>query len=218
MPWLRKLKKNFSSSQHSKKVKAVTSNHHQNKRVLGIAQEAKDKAGPEEPNVPATEIWEPILEENNPRQPSLLLKNNMDASTNKPDAVQTAETSLLRPISEIWYGVCEELRAKEETHKTVTEYEAELSKSFVGALATPIAFSRVGKLERRQQMEVVLRQRIKELLLSYRFRDPSITRGGKSVIKSLATEDDSELICSKKENDFKVQSLCQSEEFGTNDS
>ena len=91
-----------------------------------------------------------------------LARANIGTDTSKPDAVQTHDPSVLRPIAELWDEAYEDLRGKDETKNLIVDYEQELSKSLAGVVAPPIAFSGI-VVERRQQMKVLLEQQIKEM-------------------------------------------------------
>ena len=71
-----------------------------------------------------------------------------------------------RPIVELWDEAYEELSKKDKS--LVADYEAQLSESLVGAVAlagqtSEIAFSGLEKIQRCQQMKVLLDQKIKEI-------------------------------------------------------
>lgn len=71
----------------------------------------------------------------------------------------------LRPISELWDEAFDNLYAKSES--LVLEFDAILSKTLAGGIATGhvsvAAFSGLGKVQRRQQMEILLNQKIKDV-------------------------------------------------------
>jgi hypothetical protein len=74
--------------------------------------------------------------------------------------------SVSRPIVELWDEAYDELSKKDKS--LVADYEAQLSESLVGAVALAgqapaIAFSGSGKIQRCQQMKVLLEQKIKEI-------------------------------------------------------
>jgi hypothetical protein len=67
-----------------------------------------------------------------------------------------------RPIVELWDEAYDELSKKDKS--LVADYETQLSKSLVGAVASSaIAFSGLGKIQRCQQMNVLLVQKIQEI-------------------------------------------------------
>lgn len=76
---------------------------------------------------------------------------------------ENVEKLISRPIVELWDEAYNELCKKDKS--LVADYEAQLSKGLVGAvaLAPAIAFSRLGKIQRCQQMKVLLEQKIKEI-------------------------------------------------------
>ena len=80
--------------------------------------------------------------------------------------VEEREKLISRPIVELWDEAYDELSKKDRS--LVADYEVQLSNSLVGAVALAgqapaIAFSRLGKVQRCQQMKVLLVQKIKEL-------------------------------------------------------
>jgi hypothetical protein len=77
-------------------------------------------------------------------------------------AGQSQPSTRSRPISELWDEAYEELYQKDKA--LVVEYEAQLSKSLVGAVASAQAsFSRLSKVQKRHQMKALLDQKIKEI-------------------------------------------------------
>lgn len=79
---------------------------------------------------------------------------------------ESVKKLISRPIAELWDEAYDELSKKDKS--LVADYEAQLSMSLVGAVAlagqaSAMAFSGLGKIQRRQQMEFLLDQKIKEI-------------------------------------------------------
>ncbi len=84
-------------------------------------------------------------------------------SLQSPSMVETgAEKLVLRPIIELWDEAYIDLSKKDKS--LVDDYEALLSKSLVGLVASPtILSSGPTKIQRCQQMKVLLEKKIKEI-------------------------------------------------------
>jgi hypothetical protein len=74
----------------------------------------------------------------------------------------SVEKLISRPIVELWDEAYEELTIKDKS--LVANYEVQLSKSLVGAVASSaILFSGLEKIKRREQMKILLAEKIKEI-------------------------------------------------------
>jgi hypothetical protein len=79
---------------------------------------------------------------------------------------ESVKKLISRPIVELWDEAYDELSKKDKS--LVADYEAQLSESLAGAVAlagqaSAIAFSGLGKIQRCQQMKVLLDQKVKEI-------------------------------------------------------
>jgi hypothetical protein len=84
------------------------------------------------------------------------------SSKGEPIVEESVEKLISRPIDELWDEAYDELSKKNKS--LVADYEAQLSKSLVGAVApSAMVFSGLGKTRRCQQMKVLLAQKIKKL-------------------------------------------------------
>jgi hypothetical protein len=80
----------------------------------------------------------------------------------EPIAEESAENLISRPIVELWDEAYDELAKKDKN--LVSDYETQLSKSLVGAVASSArVFSGLGKIQRCQQMKALLAKKIKEI-------------------------------------------------------
>lgn len=64
------------------------------------------------------------------------------------------------PIAELWNQAYEELREKEP--KLIKKYEGEISLQISTMVGATVAISGLGKVRRREQMEVLVKQKLKE--------------------------------------------------------
>ena len=84
------------------------------------------------------------------------------SSEGEPIVDESKEKSISPPIVELWDEAYQELSKKDKS--LVADYEAQLSKSLTGAIGVPVAmFSGLGKIQRHEQMKVLLAKKIKEI-------------------------------------------------------
>ena len=86
------------------------------------------------------------------------------SSAGEPIVEGSVKKLISQPIVELWDEAYDELSKKDK----LADYEAQLSESLVGAVAlaghaSAIAFPGLGKVQRCQQMKVLLVQKIKEI-------------------------------------------------------
>lgn len=70
------------------------------------------------------------------------------------------DSEAIIPVAELWNHAYEQLREKEP--KLIEKYEAEISFRVSAMVGTTVAISGVGKVLRRQQMELLVKQKLKE--------------------------------------------------------
>lgn len=64
------------------------------------------------------------------------------------------------PIAELWNHAYEQLREKEP--KLIEKYEAQISLHVPTTVGVTVAISGMGKVQRREQMELILKQKLEE--------------------------------------------------------
>jgi N-terminal domain of NWD NACHT-NTPase len=101
-------------------------------------------------------------------QTSLTSRNSASRLRHSSQDVLTTHSkdgTTLRPIAELWDEAFNELR--DDSESLVKEFDVILSKTVAGGIATGqvpvVAFSGLGKVQRRQQMEILLKQKIKDV-------------------------------------------------------
>ena len=101
-----------------------------------------------------------LEEKTNPKLP--LREGPPQSSEDEQIAQESVEILISRPIVELWDEAYDELSRKDKS--LVADYEALLFKSLDGPAApSATVSSEIGRIQRREQMKVLLKRRIKEI-------------------------------------------------------